>query len=508
MFDILQSANTIFGTMASSCKEIFPEFSCEYRVEGIKLPTSEDLNTFIEQTPKRDKMTITITSDTGNVFSSDDSWIDSYNSFISGVYGDEDIIVSINVTKNIEAGKLSIYNKEKFSEFLASQKKEQVLEAFSNLFKKCGSKIHFQLLDTNGSLRTNSIAFSDNDVRWMERYSREEAIKACEDSSVFLDRARIRLVPQDFEINSLEGKGFDTIIQIFKNLQTILVYIYLANTATVTNNKAILQFDPVAKGYEYELTELATNQVVPEIYDWIYMDRSCVDKACIARRIINTYCRDKDSILEIDETLLNSIKSDYIIYQKNHADQYIDMKNKISEYIVNCAEKIQNLSHDITDAFRNNFVAIIVFIMTVLLTDAIDFSAFLESGISPKVTAVCVIFTVSTILYFIATIIMCNQKWDWLKQSYGDLKTNYNGVFDKNDIEEAFNYDIPLKNAEKQYKEIRKRIGTIWSVLILVLMIFTGILFWQGRCDTNKKMNLTENASDFSEIAATASTQE
>ena len=82
-------------------------------------------------------------------------------------------------------------------------------------------------------------------------------------------------------------------------------------------------------------------------------DDSCVDKASIARKIINTYCRDKESILAIDDKVLNSIKSDYVIYQKNHVDQYIDMKNKISEFIVDSAGKIQELSHDIADAFRN-----------------------------------------------------------------------------------------------------------------------------------------------------------
>ena len=478
MFDILHEANMLFGTEASSYKEIIPEFICEYGFNSNYLPSSERITSFFGQVPERDKITITVTSDTGNVFSSDNvSWTDKYDTFLSSLYGDEDLTVVIKVKKIIDEGKISIYKMDKFSEFLFNQEIEKVLEAFSNLFTNCGSHIHFQLLDTNGSLRTDSIVFSDNDVQWVTRFSREDALQACKDSSVFFDRTRIGLVPQDFDINSQEGIGFNSIIKLFNHLQTILAYIYLANTATVVNNKAVLQFDPVAKGFIYELAELATNPVVPEIFRWIYKDGSCVDKACIARKIINTYCRDKDSIIAMDDIILNSIKSDYIIYQKNHADQYIDMKNKISEFIVDSAEKIQTLSYDISDAFRNNFVAVIVFMMTVLLTESIDFSQFFGKDISPKVTAVCVIFTVSTILYFIATILMCNQKWDWLKQSYDVLKANYNGIFDKKDIEEAFNHDLPLKNAETQYKRIRFKIGIIWSILIAAMIGFNSVLF-------------------------------
>lgn len=481
MFDIIQSANMLFGTVASSCKEIIPEFNCEYHIEKNKLPTVEGLVTFLGQKPERDRISITITSDSGSVFVSDETvWMDNYTSFRDGLFDGDEVDVAIKITKDIQEGTLSVYNLNLFSAFLCNQKMEQLFENYTKLFSECGDHIAFQLLDTNGSLRTSSISFSDNDVQWIERRSRIEILRDCEDASVFLDRMRISLIPQDFDIDAVEGNGFEAIKGLFQKLRTVLSYIYLANTATVINDKAILQFDPSAKGYEYEMNQLTGNMVVPLIHEWVFKDDSCVDKASIARKIINTYCRDRESILAIDEKVLNSIKSDYVIYQKNHADQYIDMKNKISEFIVDSAGKIQELSHDIADAFRNNFVAIIVFLMTVLLTDSIDFTQFLGKEISPKVTAVCGVFTGATLLYFIATLVMGNQKWNWLKQSYTDLKKNYDGVFDSKDLDEAFNHDEPLKNAEAQYKGIRKKIGAVWIGLILVLAIFTGILVWQG----------------------------
>ncbi len=481
MFDFIQSANMLFGTVVSSFKEIVPEFNCEYRIEKNNLPSVDKLMAFLRQKPERDSISITITSDSGSVVVSDATvWRDNYISFTGNLFDGDEVVVAIRIVKIIRDGRVSVYNLNLFSNFLCNLKMEQLFENFTKLFSECGDHISFQLLDTNGSLRTSNISFSDNDVQWIERRSRKEILRDCEDASVFLDRRRIILIPQDFDIDAVEGNGFEAIISLFEKLRAVLSYIYLANTATVLNDKAILQFDPSTKGCEYEMNQLTENKVVPLIYEWVFKDDSCVDKASIARKIINTYCRDKESILAINEKVLNSIKSDYVIYQKNHADQYIDMKNKISEFIVDSAGKIQELSHDIVDAFRNNFVAIIVFLMTVLLTDSIDFSQFFGREISPKVTAVCGVFTVATLLYLIATLIMGNQKWKWLKQSYTDLKKNYDGVFDSKDLDEAFNHDEPLKNAEEQYREIQKEIGMVWGVLILVLAIFTGILVWLG----------------------------
>lgn len=482
MFDVIQSAGMLFGTAASSCKEIIPEFNCGYHVEKGKLPSVESLLAFLAKKPARDGISITITSDFGTVVIEDDTdWMEGYNSFISDLFDDDEVDVAIRIKKNIINGSISVYSLKLFSEFLSNIKIEQFFESFTALYKECGEHIVFHLQDSNGSLRTQSIAFSDNEIHWIEHRSRKEALRDCDDASVFLDRMRINLVPQDFDIVAVEGCGFDAISVLFRKLRSILSYIYLANTATVINGKAILQFNPSSKGYEYELSQLSENTVVSQIYEWVFKDDSCVDKASIARKIINTYCRDRVAILAIDEQILNSIKSDYVIYQKNHADQYIDMKNKISEFIVDSAEKIQELAHDITDAFRNNFVAIIVFLMTVLLTDSIDFSKFIEKEISPRVTAVCGVFTVSTFLYFIATLAMGNQKWIWLKQSYEDLKENYRSVFDSKDFDEAFKHDKPLENAEKQYEGIRNTIGALWVGLILVLVIFTCILIGQSK---------------------------
>ena len=89
----------------------------------------------------------------------------------------------------------------------------------------------------------------------------------------------------------------------------------------------------------------------------------------------------------------------------------------------------------------NNFVAVIVFLMTVLLTDSIDFSSFTQASVSSNIVAVCGIFTLVSLLYMIVTVIAGKTKWGWLENAYNDLKDNYNGVLDERDIQMAVNND-------------------------------------------------------------------
>ncbi len=488
MLNVIARANELLHTMPSSYAEILLEFSAEYKVAKEHLPDTDVLIDFIGDCPNRDKIRVSFSTSTDNIFITGDTVrIDEFQSFKDGLIEDE-IDVSIHIHKEIVDGILSIYNIKSFSDFLSGRSVEQLLLIFTDLFNKCRDHITFCLMDVNGSLKTKSIAFSDSDVQWKDEWLREEQLKNCEDASIFLERNKIRLIPQDFTaIGPMEGPGLDRVRQIFGEIRNALSYVYVANTSSLVKEKAILQFDPSVKGYEFELKSLTDNEVMPRVFDWIFKDDRCVDKASIARKIISVYCRSEEEILHLDERVLSSIKSDYVIYQKNHADQYIEMKNKISGFIIDCVKQIQGLSHEMVEAIRNNFVAIIVFLMTVLLTDSIDVSQFMDRTVSANVIAVCWLFTGASALYLLITVITGEQKWRWLEQSYDDLKRNYKGVLDDRDIDEAFastdsdgKKSEPLETSRKQYKGFRNKVIVIWIAAILSMTLFSGVLTKTG----------------------------
>lgn len=473
MFDIISITNDMLKNKPKKCEEILDEFSAEYRISKADVPTAEAFQALCLEVTEEDRIIIHI-SDGSRTVDVDNSsvWIDDYNDFLAGLYPEDEITVSIRITKG-NASYINIYNLEAFSDFLKARKYKDALELFATLFKKYGDRLFFHVLDENVSIRTQNILFSDNaDYEWSGIDSRQKELQSCIESGVFLDKTKYPIIPQDFTIEDpVEGRNL--IGDLFTDLQRIMSFIYVANTSSFINDKVVLNFDPAKSPEEYDISDLTKNPVIYEIFQWIFKDEGCIDRASIARKIINVYCHGKQDILNIDENIFNSIRSDYVIYQKNHAEQYIDMKNKISECIIDNVKQLQELSHDISESFRNNFVGVIVFIMTVLLTDTIDFSQFTSTGVSSNVKEVCILFTVVSAVYLIATCIMSQMKWNWIDKSYHSLKDNYHGTLDDQDIEESFNHDKDINEAKSQFICYRRLMIILWIIMIAVMAVFT-----------------------------------
>lgn len=486
MIDILQLSNQIFGSSSLIiCEDNVDAFSIKYEIDASDLPSAEGLADLCNKCLERDDMEIRFYSAEDFTFkNTGDLEQSEYEDYKLQLEQDDTVKIEIKIQKKFTDEIISIYNIEKFSEFLCEQEREENLQLFAMLFAGGRQHICFQVVNCDRCIHTNSIAFvpDSESVIWDNARSRDSDIKNCNDSSVFFGRAQYPLVPQDFAvIEQVYDNCYDGIKVLFDKLRNILSYMYVANTSNIVGNKAVLQFEPTINGYEYTLEQLSVNEHVWEIYSWIHKDEGGIDRAGIVRNIINIYCKTSDAILGIDENIYHSAAANYVIYQKKHTDQYIELKNKLSEFIVESAGRLQELAHDLVEGIRNNFVAVIVFLMTVLLTDSIDFSSFTQVRVSSNIVAVCGIFTIVSLLYMIVTVIAGNTKWGWLEKSYYDLKNNYNGVLDERDIQTAVNNDEAFESTKKVYKNVRRTISFIWVAFIICMAVFTCVVVYNSR---------------------------
>lgn len=477
MIDILQFSNEIFESWCPIlCEETLYNFRIRYQVAASNLPSVEKLCALCSKCLERDEIEIKFYSIENFSFSNNNGSTQgyAYSEYQSQLEQNDTVETVIEIHKKFVDEIISVYSIEKFSGFLCSQKMEESFRLFAELFTGGRQHIYFQILNCGSCIYTNSIAFASETFHWDRAVSRDNFIRNCNDSSVFLGRGQYPLVPQDFTIpEQMYDNRFSSIKELFDRLRNALSYLYIANVSNIIGNKAILQFDPAVNGYEYPLEQLSGNNYAWNIYSWIHKDDNCIDRASLARNIINMHCKSADAVLNIDESIYNSTVANYVIYQKKHADQYIELKNRLSEFIVESAGQLQELAHDLVEGFRNNFVAVIVFLMTVLLTDSIDFSNFTQTNVSPNIVAVCGIFTFSSLLYMMVTIIVGKTKWGWLEKAYHDLKDNYCGVLDEQDIALAVNNDAAFENTKKEYKKVRLLIGGIWVAAIIGMLIFT-----------------------------------
>lgn len=470
MPSIVAQCENLFGVSFSSFTELLLEIKGVLFVTAQCMPPADRVLEFIHDNGGQDEWSLSIEADGENFFLTNASalWEDDYRSFISNILEDS-VKITLTISKQVNNGVINVYRYQAFVDFVLSRTNGQLLDIFVQMFELCGNHITLLLHDKEGTLQSQSITISDqlHSVTDLNS-SRENQRSWCNEASVFFEKARYPLIPQDFILSQpTRETGFEKIISVFSKLSCMLSYVYVASSSSIHNETAMLSFSPSHSGNVYALSELADNDTIVRIFEWIYSDKHCVDRAAIARNIINLYCKTKESYLAIDDSVFASMMSDYQIYQKGHVDQYIDMKNKISDHIVECTKQIQELAHDFSDALRNNLVAILVFIMTVFLTDVYDIDKIMTGDISSSFIVVCWMLIGVSLIYMVVSVLNANEKWNWLLESYEDLKRNYSDLFVPQDVDEAFRNDESLKNAKKKYVAFRKKLCTIWIILLL-----------------------------------------
>ena len=154
MFNIIDRANNMLKTVPSAYSEILYEFKAEYKLGKPNIPNTEELLAFTRDVPETDDISVTFSDGTINVTVNAIAWTEAFEEFVNGLYDTDEVDVSVKIEKKIHDGVLNVYNLSSFSDFLCRRSYTQLFDNFVQLFKLCGNRIVFNLLDTNGSLRT------------------------------------------------------------------------------------------------------------------------------------------------------------------------------------------------------------------------------------------------------------------------------------------------------------------------------------------------------------------
>lgn len=217
------------------------------------------------------------------------------------------------------------------------------------------------------------------------------------------------------------------------------------------------------KGYWYRATDKL-----------VFSGEDSADKAAIARSVISLRCKRKNDILNISQSVIASIKSNLVIYRKKQAKKYIRMKNEISDYIVESSKQVLELSKDLADGIRNNFIAVVVFIISTILTDKINIDSLEKLEMHPSVRLVGSGITVLSGIYCVVTLVATWVKWGWVQDSYERLKGNYEDILDKEDIKLAFANDKANIAAKKRLLWLSIAVSALWIVLVIVMARLFG----------------------------------
>lgn len=469
--DYIAQLKEAFSVSAATIDERIKQVAIKFNIQPSQMPTYSKLCELISFFPKRDTIKFFFTDDSTSlsIGSPNLRSVEEYASYVSSLFDNDSIRVTVTIDKQIENEKLSIYCYQRFANDLLDLTIPEILDAFSDLYAGI-NHLYFEVFDPEIFFRTGTMAFSsaEHTIDW-KLPDRQAKLDVCQTASSFYHQSTHPLLPEDFKIEVDFENNPLTII--FSKICTILSLAYLSTTSSIHNNQLYVQITGQRNlDYTFDLSSVNPNPQLYNIYYWIFTDGNAVDKALLARNSISAHCKFTN-ISNLDGKTFSSIQANYNLYLKNNVAQYIDLTNAMASFICETANSISDCLSQLFGHFKTNLLAVLSFIFTVFLANIVS-NQPLENIFTYDI--VIILFAVlggSLCYYFISFSEVIIKKQRITKQ-YNNLVAHYKNILSEDDIAVITNDDCNLTEAQA----LLKRGMVLWSVIWICFIFISFIL--------------------------------
>jgi len=382
----------------------------------------------------------------------------------------ESIAIDLTINKSQNSNKISIYHFDTFISNLEQLTAEQAFAIFDRILSR-GDSITFYVFNLSNSFSTESLHFlSPGSSSTINDFTLRQALLDSSTSVSNYTNSNIhRLLPGDFALVTPESQ-FPKLKNIFNRFSTLLSVLYLFDITSLEGN--VLKYK--LNGYKsisgkVDVTSFLedTHHEYYEIYKWVFTGGNLNDKVGLARNIISLHLANSGS-LGLNGEPLASIQSGFKVYEKQNIKQYIEIRNRISDQLLDFNNRANKVIETFAGGFQKSSLALITFYFSAIAIKVFGKGDF-ENVFSPDITLLSITFIVGSFLYFLIA------RWEVIAQrtrfvnSYTNLKARYTDILVSADINRILNND-------KEYTEDLKFINDKLCIYTLLWLIILGLL--------------------------------
>ena len=475
--NIIQVFSSSFELISK--QETCDEFIAEYQVGALNLSSSE--NDVIDKINLRDQIAIHFFEieeiDSIDYLSSNtNSWSD----FISELQmkNFQQGKIQIHIEKRIQNNQLSIYNIDYFTKYLNTLSLSQFMAVLDERFT---TSLFFEVQDKCYSeWSTNSIAFIAQDSKYkisgIGNINRDNRINEAR-NLCYHEIGKYKFLPEDL-FCSQYGENHP--------LQSAFIKACIIYTFSFIFDYSIIKNDI----YEYKLNgfrtlswkinvkqlssinvDINSCKLIYEIYQWLYLGGNNNDKINIARNIISLNINKE--CLSIDSSVFESILSNYKIYEKENVKQYLQVRNKISELMIDLQEKISAIVDSFISDFKKNILTLVSFFISVVAIKVVSKGDFV-GGFTNEIIGLSFVFLLVSIGLLLYSRWELTKKIDLYNKHYRQIKNRYKDVLSTIELERIFEECDPQNdNTNTSFVLKQKKIYSwLWFLSILLLLLF------------------------------------
>ncbi len=395
---------------------------------------------------------------------------------------DEPIHTKVTINKRILNGHCTIYSLKAFTNTLKSLSGTQFFSIFSRAYST-NDFIIFNVYDLEITFRTPTILFTSIDNNITSQFNEPRILYMDNFRSVCFHTSNesIKLTPLDFILEKSTSIPLE-IQEIFNFYAAILSIIYLFDITDLKDNKLLFKINGYKsiKG-EVDLSSLSTednkesNEEYLEIFKWVYNGGNLNDKIGLARNIISLH------FSKLGEMILygypfQSIRSSYKVYEKQNINRYIEIRNKISDQLIDFNNRANKIVETFASGFQRSALTLISFYISALVIRVLSKGDF-KNIFSFDTTILSLVFILGSFIYYLVSQWEINEQRKRFINSYLNVKQRYNDLLEENDIKLILNNDKDF-NEDLSFIDNKKKVYSyMWLSLLCILLLSTLFLF-------------------------------
>lgn len=449
-------------------KERIKVFESFFEFHAKDAPNFEYFSNLIKNVPERDRINISLQDEGENIcFITLHNQIE-YKNFIEQTDDNEIIQATVKIDKGILENRFSVYSFDTFAEDLLTLEIKKVMKSFSDLLKDASDFLIFDVFDSDIVFYTKTMFFVPWGKEIENAFKRKKRIEKCKEICYFFNFDILEILPDDFKVEVSESNN--CLAPLFKKINAILSLGFIASSFSIENQriKGIINGQRIVE-FQYDMNSIKENQTLYTIYNWIYGEGNLIDKGIIARNIISIQCKYV-SINEMDEKTTAAIQSNYNLYLKGNVKEYLELKNKICEFIKDTVTKTGEYATGLLDKFKSNIFAVFGFLFTVILANIVSEQP-LNNIFTKDITILMELVIAGSWGYFIICVFQSNYETKKVYESYEQLKDVYKDILTEQDLSEIFD-DKMIKKMKRSIKKSKIIYSILWIIFLLICLYF------------------------------------
>ncbi|MGI9650920.1 hypothetical protein [Chryseobacterium sp. RLHN22] len=477
-------------------EEDFNEFTIEYSYQTILLPTEETIKNILAEVKNSDICSVYLSIDQGEpvIIKDDNNFSSSFNdlnNLLSSHEEGEKINVKINIYKTSTNNQFHFYSKDCFFSYIKSFDSLSLANFFSSSVFNHTTKIYILIEDFVGILNSSrffiAVQYQAEEEDYDYREKRNSNIISNNHSSFF---GKLKVLPEDF---IFEGNGEMDLstLKRFQRLGKILLISSIFDITDLTKENFYYKLN----GYKSISESIEVNNINTEnlddfynIYLWIYNSGNILDKIGLARNLISLHLK-KGSSLELEGDVFESLKSSYKIYEKQNVKQYIEVRNKMSDQILDYGKRVASFTDNFANGFQKSALSLVTFFSSLIVTRILA-TPKNNSDFIMYSTLITLVFIGITLVYMVISRFELTEQEGRFKKSYEDFKKRYTDLLTQEDIARILNNDEEHNSDLLYIKKKKKWYTTLWVVVLVLILISTIVYYIYGNSNTTLRESL------------------